>query len=422
MLLYIDPGTGSMLFYLAMGLASVLYFTLRGLWVKLKTRAGKRSVPVSKAVPFVIFSDGKQYWPVFEPVIKELSNRSFEVLYLTMSPDDPGLLAMFPYFKAEFIGTGAKAFARMNFLKASIVLSTTPGFDVYQWKRSKDVAWYVHLPHGVNDSTTGYRFFGLDWYDAVMVSGDYQVKAMRALEHIRNGKEKEAVMVGVPYLDALAQRARSLKEKKHDNLVVLVAPTWGPNSIFNRYGDDFIKRLVETGYHIILRPHPQSFASEKDLIEHLRLLFPDVEWNTDADNFSVLARSDVMISDYSGVMFDFAFAFDKPVICAETNVSTDFLDVWWLDELLWAVKVMPKIGPVMTKDDIPNVKSLIDKAVYDHSYVQGRAEAMDESWQCRGRGASLAADYLIGKYEELSGKKEEPESGQMGRDMEQTGV
>ena len=38
--------------------------------------------------------------------------------------------------------------------------------------------------------------------------------------------------------------------------------------------------------------------------------FPDsdqIEWNRDADNFEVLRKSDIMISDYSGVIFDFAF-------------------------------------------------------------------------------------------------------------------
>ena len=80
----------------------------------------------------------------------------------------------------------------MNFLNAGIVLSTTPGLDVYQWKRSKDVQYYVHIPHMANDITS-YRMFGLDYYDAIMLSGEYQVQQIRDLEKIRDLSAKDVV-------------------------------------------------------------------------------------------------------------------------------------------------------------------------------------------------------------------------------------
>ncbi len=91
MILYIDPGTGSMLFYLVIGLVSVAYFSARKLWIKLKylTFGGVRKD--DKKIPLVIFADGRQYWQTFEPVCRELDNRSFDVTYYTMSDDDPVL-------------------------------------------------------------------------------------------------------------------------------------------------------------------------------------------------------------------------------------------------------------------------------------------------------------------------------------------
>ena len=71
------------------------------------------------------------------------------------------------------------------------------------------------------------------------------------------------------------------------------------------YGKKIIDVLLQTGYHIIVRPHPQSFTSEKDLMEGLMKEYPDseqLEWNRDADNFEVLKRSDILISDFSGVI------------------------------------------------------------------------------------------------------------------------
>ena len=38
-------------------------------------------------------------------------------------------------------------------MSASICLATTPGLGVYQWKRSKDVKYYVHICHMASDPT-----------------------------------------------------------------------------------------------------------------------------------------------------------------------------------------------------------------------------------------------------------------------------
>ena len=114
-------------------------------------------------------------------------------MYWTASPDDPALEEKYEYIKAEFIGEGNKAFARLNLAKANVLLSTTPGLDVYQWKRSKNVDWYVHVLHAPNDAVI-YRMFGLDYYDAVLLSGAYQIDQIRELEEKRNLPSKDLAL------------------------------------------------------------------------------------------------------------------------------------------------------------------------------------------------------------------------------------
>ena len=36
---------------------------------------------------------------------------------------------------------------------------------------------------------------------------------------------------------------------------------------------------------------------------------PKFSWNRDTDNFEVLRQSDILISDFSGVIFDYALVF-----------------------------------------------------------------------------------------------------------------
>ena len=407
MRLYIDPGTGSMLFAILIGAIGVARFVLKGIFVKLKFlfTGGRQTDTGDDSIPLVIFSDDKRYWQTFEPVIRELDSRSFDVRYMTASPDDPALQSAYPHLHAEFIGKGNKAFARLNFVKAELLLATTPGLDVYQWKRSRDVRYYVHLPHAANDATTSYRSFGLDFFDAVLLSGEYQETAMRKLEQLRHEPQKEAVIVGIPYMDEMVRRLESCPALPPHPRTVLVAPTWGASSIFNKYGTAFIDALIHTGYRIILRPHPQSFTADRELMDTLMSAYPDsdqLEWNRDPDNFEVLRRSDIMISDYSGVIFDFALVFDKPVICADTEMSVDPLDAWWLGEPLWTISALPRIGPRLTADQIGNLKALIDSALDDPSNTESRHEVRRETWAYPGEGAVRTADYLIAKYEELT--------------------
>ena len=89
MLLYIDPGTGGMLFTILIGLMGGLIYTFGTLSVKLKySLGGGRGVKQDlKKIPLVFFSDNKFYWNTYEPILDELEKRGVDATFLTMSED-----------------------------------------------------------------------------------------------------------------------------------------------------------------------------------------------------------------------------------------------------------------------------------------------------------------------------------------------
>lgn len=410
MLLYIDPGTGSMLFTILIGVIGAGIYSLRMFWIKLRfiLSGGKAEINEDK-IPFVIFSDDKRYWNVFEPVCREMDKRGKDIVYMTSSQDDPVFEQKYTHVKAECIGKDNKAFAKLNYVNATILLSTTPGLDVYQWKRSPKVQYYVHMLHAAGEVTM-YRMFGIDYYDAVLLSGEYQLEDVRALEKMRNLPPKELVKVGIPYMDEMAERLKkSGVEEKHSK-TVLLAPTWGPSGIFNKFGGEIIDVLLKTGYQVIIRPHPQSFTSEKEMIEKLMKEYPaseQLEWNRDNDNFEVLRRADILISDFSGVIFDFSLVYDKPIIYTDPNFDVGIYDAWWLDKPLWTVGALPRLGKELTEANIENLKDVIDSCLADPQYAEGRRSVKAETWEHCGEGAERIVDYLINKYEELTKSEKE---------------
>ena len=411
MLLYIDPGTGSMLFAILIGIIGAVRYVVKMAVVKLRFvfSAGKKVKADSGKIPYVIFSDHKRYWSVFEPICREFDRRGIDVVYMTASPDDPALECPYKHIEARFIGENNKAFAKLNFLNATIVLSTTPGLDVYQWKRSKDVSYYVHTLHAAGEVLL-YRMFGIDYYDAVLLSGAFQIEDIRKLEELRHLPKKELVIAGIPYLDDMAERLKNNAQTEPHKRTVLLAPSWGPSSLLNKFGEQIVEELVKTGYHVIVRPHPQSFTSEKDMIEQLMKAYPEsdrLEWNRDIDNYDVLKRSDILISDFSGVIFDFALVYDKPVIYADTHFDRAPYDAWWLEGDLWYETALPRIGKKLTENNLCDIKSMIDTCLENPQYAVGRAEVRAETWECRGEGAVRTVDWLVDKYAALINKEEE---------------
>lgn len=411
MFLYIDPGTGSMLFSILIGLAAAAVFGAKALLFRLKFlfSGGKTKEKTQNAkIPFVIYSDHKRYWNVFKPICDEFEKRNIPLVFYTSSDDDPALTAGYQFVKTQFIGSGNKAFAKLNFLNAEVLLSTTPGLDVYQWKRSKNVDWYVHIPHSVDDVPATYRMFGTDYYDAFLTSGSHQEKVIRQLEKLRNLKAKEVVCVGSTYLDSMKTKKDSLaaeNKAKNEKPVVLVAPSWGINGILSKFGSKFIDALVKTGYDIVIRPHPQSLTSEKEMLDNLKSKYPELTWNFDNDNFGILNKSDILISDFSGVIYDYTLIFNKPLIYADTQFDTLPYDADWLDEKIWSLRVLPKLGVMLKESDFDNMKSVIDRALESKELENGRREVMSEAWNHTGESASRTVDYLVEAEAKIAAKE-----------------
>ncbi len=403
---YIDPGTGSMLFTLLIGLLSTGYFFLKKYVIKLKylLSGGGRASGSSEKYPFVVFSDSKRYWNLFQPICEEFERRGIELQYWTASDDDPALGESYQHVHCEFVGEGNRGFARLNMMSAVVCLSTTPGLDVYQWKRSRDVDWYVHMLHAVG-SAAGYRMFGIDYFDALLLSGQFQVDEVRELERLRNLPAKEIEIVGCPYLDVMDARLATLEPPQKEGVTVLLAPSWGSSAILSVYGHRIIDALIETGYEVIVRPHPQSKVSEAKLLDELMAAYPDgdrISWNFDNDNLDVLNRADVMITDFSGVIFDYALVFDKPVIYTEGQFDSAPYDAAWLEKPLWKFDIYPTLGIPLDESQFSHMREVIDAVLADTTLKAGRDAARAQAWEHRGESVARTVDYLVNKYEELT--------------------
>lgn len=407
-LLYIDPGTGSMLFSILIGAAATLFFVAKAAWIKLKILfSGKKDgsgVVDASYKTYVIYNEGNQYWNVFKPVADEFEKRKIPLMYYTSSKTDPIFDQKYEFVTSEYIGEGNTAFAKLNMLSAGFVLMTTPGLQVYQLKRSKSVKHYSHVLHMPNDATT-YRLFGLDYFDSVLLTGDYQKDDIRTLEKNRGINSKDLVTVGCSYLDVLSEKINSLPAEENHVFTVLVSPSWGEVGVLKRFGERLLDPLAATGWKIIVRPHPQSKKSEADMLKRLEERYKDnanVEWDYNRDNIYSMKKADIMISDFSGIVFDYTFLCNKPVMYVNTDMDLRPYDAYDLNKQLWQFSVLEKMGIKLEEKDFANIKEVIQNASDSPELAEQRKIAKETAWMNIGKAGEKIADYMISTVEKQS--------------------
>ena len=400
---YIDPGTGSMLFSIVLSISSIFFFVLFFIWEKIKLYIFKDKTAEKNTYPIVIYTEDKRYFHVFNDIINEFENRQYPVMVYVSSDNDTFLQNKYNYVKVENIGKGYKAYSKLAFMRADVCLMTTPGLDVFHLKRSKFVKHYSHIPHAISECL-GYRLFGLDYYDSILMNFAKSGEYIRELEKKRNLPPKELVVVGSPVMDSMIKSLPTNNEKQ-DKTIVLLAPSWGENAILANYGEQIIDKLVKTPFLTIIRPHPQSLISEKKMIQNLQEKYKDannIQWDFSTDNLQTMAKSDILITDFSGIIHEFVFFFNKPCIYSLNNFNKELYDLGDIDGITYRFSTLEKIGKELTLSNIDKLDEMIYSLIKSNDLSKNILEIKNEIWQEQGNGAKNVVDFLIQKQKEVS--------------------
>ena len=220
----------------------------------------------------------------------------------------------------------------------------------------------------------------------------------------RNLKKKELIVVGSTHMDALSKNVREF-EHKTDKINVLLAPSWGKSAILANFGMELIGQLSKTQYNIIVRPHPQSLISEKELIIKLQKQFQNyenIQWDFSNNNLEVMAISDILITDFSGIIFDFLFLFNKPCIYSLSSFNKEMFDMSELSCKTYWEENIHNMGVELTIDNIKNIEEIITLLINNPSVTDKILQIKNEIWQKQGEASKNVVDFLIQKQLELS--------------------
>ena len=364
---YLDPGTGSMLLSSIFALAAIVIYSAKNLMYRVVSNIGAmfgHKVKQLKKFDLVFYSEGEQYFSTFYPILREMTRQKIKFTYLYSGVDDR-VVKEIEGIDAQYIGEGNKAFFYLNYLEAKMCVLTTPGLDILQIKRSKGVEHYCCIHHATRGFATN-KVFSFDCYDSLLLPCEDDKKFFELLEKKRGLPAKDIRAVGTAYLDIALEKISNIEQVVSENgkKIVLISPTWGSNGLLAQHGEVILEQLISCGrFKVIVRPHPHSVRFEQEMLGRLKDIFgksPDLEWDYENDNLKTLARADLMVSDFSGIILDFAYLFNRPVISYPSGLNLDGRDYINREDPIWFNELYAKLTTTLKVEDIDRVEEIVD--------------------------------------------------------------
>ena len=324
----------------------------------------------------VIWSERSGFYKYYEALIDGLLKRSNIVIhYITNDPDD----AIFkkaeqePRIRPYYIGQ-KKLITLMMRMDADIVVMTTPDLQTQYIKRSlvrKDVE-YIYVPHDMMSVHMGFRKGALDNFDTIFATGAHVEREVRATEKKYGLKEKTIVKFGYPLAEKL--EASYEAEPKTDRAVkeILIGPSWQEDNLLDSCIDTLIEKLLSDKYHLTVRPHPEYSKRYKDKLQLLTEKYKDVPdknltFELDFTVNKSIYSSDLLITDWSGIAYEFAFATKKPVLFVNTKMKVENEDWEEIGETPSEIYLRPQIGHALDKPELEEKAAEAVADLLDHS-------------------------------------------------------
>ena len=316
----------------------------------------------------VFYSEDISSFVHFEQIIHELTEKmGYQICYVTSAKDDPILNSQNKKIKAFYIGSGATRTKFFMELMAEVLVMTMPSLETYFIKRSRVYpVHYVYVFHSINSTHRNYRKNAFDHFDSIFCTGPHHVKEIIATEQLYNLKQKNLVTCGYGLFDKL-QKNKPVKNQemctKDERKKILVAPSWGKKGLLETKGLELVKILLDAGYHVTVRPHPMTVRKWPKIVKTIRNEFKynsNFEMETDVSSFESLYSTYGLISDWSGIGFEYAFVCERPVLYVDVphkNNNPDYNKISY-EPLESSIRNL--IGAVISPNELEGIPKIIE--------------------------------------------------------------
>lgn len=356
----------------------------------------------------VFYSESSGFYKYYKGIIEYiLKNTNIAVHYITSDPNDQVFAIsqsqprLKPYYIAE-----KRLITLMMKLDCDVMVMTMPDIENFHIKRSyvrKDIE-YVYVPHCIDSINMTMRTGAVDHYDSVLCVGKHQKEEITNTEAVYGLPHKTLVDWGYTLLDEMrAQYAASAHEDKPGKKI-LIAPSWQKDNIVDSCLEEILDTLKGRGYQITVRPHPQEVRLKQAYMEQLEAKYAadrDVEIQTDFSSNSTVFEADLLITDWSGITYEYAFTTLRPVLFIDTpmkvmnpeyeKISTPPINIWMREV----------IGAVVKPDELEKLPEAVERLLSGRDEYRERIDRFVHEYVYNlGNSGEVGAKYIINEIQE----------------------
>lgn len=235
----------------------------------------------------------------------------------------------------------------------------------------------IHSYHSLVSMHFVYGDDAFDAYTHFFACGPHHVSEIEAIKKARGLPPATVFSVGYPKLDELAKLSSEKVKKNDTQKTILLAPSWHSENLLKLHCIPLCEQILKLGFNLIVRPHPLLYTQDSATMTLLRsltigcdgrLLIEDP--NTE---FASFWTADLMISDWSGVAFEYAFATERPVVFIDGHRKSNSIELLKINLTTMEDVLRSRIGVVV--HDIDQLGEGINQAFSDSP----------EQWQQRIR-------------------------------------
>lgn len=367
----------------------------------------------------VFYSESNGFYKYFKPMIEYiLDNSNVVIHYITSDAKDKIFETKEKRIHQYYINTN-KLIPLFMKMDSDIVVMTTPDLQRFYLKRSmvrKDIE-YIFTDHGLTSSNLAYREGALDYYDTIFATSIQQVDEIKAIEELRKTKRKNIVKTGYCLIDQMIKEYNNLDEKENRIKTILIAPSYQEDNIMDSCLDEIVSNLLEKNLKIIVRPHPQYIKRNplkmQEILEKYKKYFNEnFKIQQDFSDTDTIYKADIVITDWSGIGYEFAFATAKPCLFINTKIKIINPAYNEIDVIPADVTFRNVIGKSIDKEQVQNIFEYVEELFNNQKkYKEKIIETRDKYLFNVGRVSEIQGKYIIDKLEEKENARMEENLG-----------
>ena len=348
----------------------------------------------------VFYSEHESYYSYFEGIIKELISKHKQTLcYVTSDPCDPILQKSESRIKPFYLNKLFPIF--MSIVNCRVFVITMTDLDQFHIKRSINPVHYIYVFHSLVSTHLIYRYGAFDHYDSILCCGLHQVKEISQHEKFNKLPQKKLIKAGYYRLERIYQAYQRCYQKNLSSSAektILIAPSWGVDNILESCGENLISILLKEGYNVIVRPHPETIIRFPNLVAKISSKFrgnPNFTLETSVSADESLIRADVLISDYSGISFEYAFGTERPVLFLDVPLKIHNPRFKELGIEPLELSLRSKIGVIVSPKKLEIVPQVISNLIANNADYKKRIIGLRKKYvYAFGHSSKISAKYI----------------------------